>query len=57
MKDGIYLDVFAVKNGVKYKIKTMFANDVVLALTNSLMDGFESVLKPEDFDEGDAHIE
>ena len=53
MKDGIYLELFVTKNGIKYPLKTIFLKYFVKVLTNSLMDGIESVVNIPLPDEGD----
>lgn len=41
--DGLYLDLFAVKDGVRYNAKTVSMKDVSHILTDSLMDGIEKM--------------
>lgn len=41
--DGIYMQLFAVKNGVRYDMKVIDLKDVSTTLTNSLMDGIEKL--------------
>jgi hypothetical protein len=43
MNDGIYVELFAVKDGVRYNAKIINVNDVSMVLTNSLMDGIEKL--------------
>lgn len=45
VKDGIYMELFTVKNGVRYNMKTMNIEEVSKTLTNGLMDGIEKLLK------------
>ena len=50
MDDGVYIELFAVKNGVRYNAKIVDMKEVSTVLTNSLMDGIKnlwSVEKPE----------
>lgn len=44
MENRIELDVFAVKDGIRYKIKTINVNDASLILTNSIMDGIGKII-------------
>ena len=44
MKDGIYFDVVAIKDGVEYSVKRISASDVSKELVNSLMNGLGTVL-------------
>lgn len=43
LSDGIYMELFAVKNGVRYNAKTISMKDASTILTNSLMDGVEKL--------------
>lgn len=43
-KDGIYIEVFVVKDGVRYNAKIINMKDVSAILTNSLMDGIETII-------------
>ena len=43
INDGIYMEMFAVKNGVRYNAKIMNMKDVSVMLTQSLMDGIEKL--------------
>ena len=43
VKDGIYIELFAVKDGVRYNSKVVNIRDVSTLLTNSLMDGIEKL--------------
>ena len=43
MKDGIYMEVFAVKNGVRYTARILDMKEATLILTNGLMDGIENL--------------
>ena len=54
MKDGIYLELFVTKNGIKYPLKTISLKYFIKVLTNSLMDGIENVINiPLPNEEGD----
>ena len=41
MKDGIYMEVFAVKDGVRYTARILDMKEASLILTNGLLDGIE----------------
>lgn len=41
--DGIYIQLFCVKNGVRYDMKVIDLKEVSTTLTNSLMDGIEKL--------------
>jgi len=43
--DGLYIELFAVKDGVRYNAKIVDMKDVSLKLTNSLMSGIEDLWK------------
>lgn len=43
MPDGIYMEMFVVKNGVRYNAKVTSMKDVSVTLTNSLMDGIQKL--------------
>ena len=43
--DGIYMQLFCVKDGVRYDMKVIDLKDVSTILTNSLMDGIEKLCK------------
>lgn len=45
MNDGVYIELFAVKDGVRYNAKIVDMKDVSLKLTNSLMSGIEDLWK------------
>lgn len=42
-EDGIYMELFAVKDGVRYNAKIINMRDVSTILTGSLMDGIEKL--------------
>ena len=46
--DGIYIEVFAVKDGVRYNAKVISLNDVSKVMTNSLMDGLQEIIMPKE---------
>lgn len=43
VNDGIYMELFAVKDGVRCNAKIVDMKDVANVLTNSLMDGIEKL--------------
>lgn len=43
MNDGMYVEFFVVKDGVRYNLKTADMKNVSVTLTNSLMDGIEKI--------------
>ena len=43
LQDGIYIELFAMKDGVRYNTKIVNMKDVSVILTNSLMDGIEKL--------------
>lgn len=43
--DGVYMQLFCVKDGVRYDMKVVSLKDVSVVLTNSLMDGIEKLYK------------
>ena len=44
MKDGVYFEVFAVKNSIRYNAKIINVSDVSKIMANSVMDGLEEVI-------------
>ena len=44
MKDGIYFDIVAIKDGAEYPVKRVSVLEVSKILTNSLMDGLGKAL-------------
>ena len=44
MKDGIYFEIFAVKDGVRYNVKIIDAKEVSGIMANSVMDGLGKVI-------------
>ena len=44
MKDGIYFEIFAVKNNTRYNIKIVNTADVSKILVNSVMNGLENII-------------
>lgn len=45
VEDGIYVEIFAVKDGERYNVKIVSIKDIATTLTGSLMDGIESLVK------------
>ena len=43
--DGVYIELFAIKNGIRYNAKIINMKDMANILTNSLMDGIENLCK------------
>ena len=43
MNDGIYMELFAIKNGIRYNSKIVDIKDATNILTNSLIDGVEKL--------------
>lgn len=41
--DGVYMELFAVKNGMRYNAKVVSMSETSKTLTNSLMDGVEKL--------------
>ena len=50
MKDGIYFEIFAVKDGVRYNVKIINAKEVSGILANSVIDGLGKIIRIEDAD-------
>ena len=46
--DGIYIEVFAIKDGVRYNAQVISLNDVTKILTNSLLDGVQEIIMPKE---------
>lgn len=44
MKDGIYFEVFAVKDGVRYNMKIVDSTTVSRILTDAIMGGVGTIL-------------
>lgn len=44
MKDGIYFEIFAVKDGVRYNAKIIGVEEVSRIMANSVMDGLGKVI-------------
>lgn len=44
MKDGIYFEIFAIKDNVRYNAKIINVEDVSKIMANSVMDGLEEVI-------------
>ena len=47
-KDGIYFEVFVVKEGLRYNAQVISLNDVTKILTNSLLDGVQEIIMPKE---------
>ena len=43
MNDGIYMELFTVKDGVRYNAKILDIREATLILTNGLMNGIENL--------------
>lgn len=43
VNDGVYIELFAIKNGVRCNTKIINMKDMSYILTNSLMDGIEKM--------------
>lgn len=43
INDGVYMELFAIKDGVRYNAKIINMKKVTNILTNSLMDGIELI--------------
>ena len=43
LEDGVYMELFAVKDGVRYDAKIVSMSEVAKILTNSMMDGVEKL--------------
>ena len=41
--DGLYMELFIIKNGVRYNAKTIDMKDMSVTLTESLMDGIQKL--------------
>ena len=50
MKDGIYFEIFAVKDGARYNVKIIDAKEVSGIMANSVMDGLGKVIGFEETD-------
>ena len=46
--DGIYFEVFAVKDGVRYNAQIISINDISKVLTNSLLDVLQEIIMPKE---------
>ena len=44
MNDGVYVELFAVKDGIRYNAKIIDMKEVSTILTNSLMDSIDKLL-------------
>lgn len=43
LEDGVYMELFAVKDGVRYNAKVVSMQEASVVLTNGLMDGIEKL--------------
>lgn len=43
--DGVYIELFAIKNGIRYNAKIIEMKDMANILINTLMDGIENLWK------------
>ena len=43
MDDGVYMELFSIKDGVRYNAKIINMKEVASILTNSLMDGVDKL--------------
>ena len=48
MKDGIYFEIFAVKDGVRYNAKIIDTREVSQIMVNSVLDGLGKVIGVEE---------
>lgn len=48
INDGIYIEVYAVKDGVRYNYQVISLNDVTKILTNSILDGLQEIIMPKE---------
>lgn len=48
--DGIYMELFAVKDGIRYNAKEITVRDMLMVLSHSLTDGFEKFLLDVDIE-------
>ena len=44
LEDGCYIQLFAVKDGVRHDVKIVSMQEMATTLTSSLMDGVEKLL-------------
>lgn len=44
IENGIYIDVFVVKDGLRYPLKTLDMGDVSKILVDNLMNGIEEIV-------------
>lgn len=51
MKDGLYLQVFAVKGGQRFDVKTMPMDDLGVSLFNGMMEGLYKATCPPEVEE------
>ena len=44
MENGIYLEIFVMKNGKRYNVKTISLTHLSTTLTNGMMDAMEELI-------------
>lgn len=44
-KDGVYMELFVVKDNVRHNVKVINLRDISITLTNSLMKGIDKLLE------------
>jgi hypothetical protein len=44
-EDGVYIETFVIQNGERHNIKITSMKDAAIIFTDSLMDGFEKLVK------------
>lgn len=44
MNDGIYFDVFVIKDGIRYNVRTLPVTQVSNILTNAMLDGLGNII-------------
>ena len=44
LDDGIYIEVFAIKDGIRYNQKVINIRELSKILTNSMLDGLEKII-------------
>lgn len=53
MEDCIYLEIFVMKNGKRYNVKTVSMKHLVNTLTNGMMDAIEELIGIDPPKDGD----
>ena len=54
MKDGIYLEVFIMKDGARLNYKTISLEELTKKVTTGMCDGIEKAVKPDWIGKEDA---